>query len=187
MRSYKGRTELSLSLSDPGCEQSLWLQSCALVMHRHDDDLRRPEPTGKNSFGQFRYPSGPLRLFEEDTDSSESALDPPDRGRRAALSCPSVGVRLLMSYALTYMPSHARNFEERAKLSSYSILRNVLSPSFCTAHRWLTHDECFLEEEDERVFDNIPTDLQLVVGHSLMEYVQECIAADCNQPMKAAQ
>ncbi len=88
------------------------------------------------------------------------------------------------------MPDHARYFEERVKLSSYRILRNVLSPSFCAAHCRFCREVCttyFPKEEEEPVFDNIPMDLRLVVGRSLNGYIQEWITAEGNQPMKAVQ
>lgn len=177
----RGWAELSVSSFIPDSEDGLWLHSCAVVIEQHTEYVgAQARLCLGEALEPFWYPWGALRHLEEETDVFESASSPQISNQMTIPTCMSVKTRLLLAYAMSYLPEHARLFELCQGASTFAVLSTIFSRSYVYLHCGLFDGTCAcqMRRRHPRSEGMAQTSIQLAIGHSLTRFVEDYLEAE---------
>ena len=155
-----------------------------MVIEQHAGYLRaRARLSSEEAQKPFWYPQGALRHLEGETDVFESASSPQISNQMTIPAWTSIGTRLLLAYAMSYLPEHARLFESCRGASTYAMLSTIFSRSYVFLHCGLFDGTCPYQQLRHRSLRPMlermmRTGIQLAIGHSLTRFVENYLEAE---------
>jgi hypothetical protein len=180
----KGWEELSGARYHPALPHEYWLQACVRIVKAAHSLISTAQPDDE-PYSRFWYPTiqlcdskGTSRAIEHNSHQ----LSPTNIFGSAE------GARLALSYAISYLPTHASNWEAISGKSTYSIIKDVLYQQVVILHASLFDGTCACQRRgnlERRRNGRITDAIHLAIGHSLSGFVVNYLEEKNEQSLSA--